>query len=334
VLQIQKKSVHLQMEYIIFDSKIVEKKAKAELKKIADGLFVKVGRTDFVSLEGAKQITKIRIHSSDFTNEDLKDLRYFTELKLLEIFSFNLTDLQHIPSLEKLESLCIRSDSVTIDLKPLTKLVRLKKLDLEGLYFEDLAPLSTLKKLKRLKLSCCKISDLTFLRDLTSITELRLEANSISDISPLANLKKLKELYFTDNHITDLNPLKSLTSLKILYLNENLIVDIKPITRLEALETLDISGNKIKDITCLEKCINLSSLSISRNRITSIETLFHLKKLNFLSTDKHKLFEPLSSIFENKTVLKVGIGRFSERTEYECYAFSERHDEPATQKPR
>jgi len=95
------------MEYIVFDSKIVERKARAELKKSSDAFFVKMGRTNFVSLEGAKQITKIRIHSSDFTNEDLKDLKYFTELKLLEVFSFNLTDFRNIPALEKLETFCV-----------------------------------------------------------------------------------------------------------------------------------------------------------------------------------------------------------------------------------
>jgi len=315
------------MEYITFESKIVEKKAKSELKKISDNFFVKVGRTNFVSFEGAKQITKIRIRSSNFTNEDLKDLKYFTELKLLELFSFNLTSFQNIPALEKLETLCIRvGDNSTFDLEPLEKLARLKKLDLEGLYFENLESLSSLKKLKNLNLSYCNISDLTFLKDLTSITELELKANLINDILPLSNLKKLKELHLSGNRIIDLNPLKSLTSLRKLNLENNEIVDLKPLERLESLETLYLSINKINDITCLEKCKTLKTLTIDGNRITSIETLLKLKKIRFLCTDKCRLFEPLSSVFEDKTVLQVCTGNALEGRKYECYAFKKNID--------
>ena len=319
------------MEYITFESKIVEKKAKSELKKISDNFFVKIGRTNFVSFEGAKQITKIRIRSSDFTNEDFKDLKYFTELKLLELFSFNITSFQNIPTLEKLETLCVRvGDNATFDLKPLAKLVRLKKIDLEGLSFEDLEPLSSFKKLKFLNLSYCKISDLTFLKDLTSITELELNANLINDISPLSNLKKLKELSFSGNRIIDLNPLKSLTSLRKLHLENNEIVDLKPLEGLKSLETLYLSINKINDIICLEKCENLKTLTIDGNRIASIETLLKFKKLSFLSTDKCELFEPLSSVFEEKTVLQVCTGNALDGKRYECYAFKRTFDEPET----
>ena len=97
------------MEYITFDSEIVEKKAKSELKRLPDweSFFVKVGRRNFVTHEGAQKIKKIRIYSSDFINKDLIDLKYFPNLKLLDIRSFGLTDLQNAPLLEKLESLSV-----------------------------------------------------------------------------------------------------------------------------------------------------------------------------------------------------------------------------------
>jgi len=101
----------------------------------------------------------------------------------------------------------------------------------------------------------------------------------------------------------------------------NQIVDIKPLTELEFLEKLYLELNKISDITCLARCKNLKTLTIDGNPITSIEVLFQLEKLSFLCTDKRDFFEPLSSIFEDKTTLKVCTRYFAERKEYECYAF-------------
>jgi len=54
------------MEYIRFESSIIERKVKAEVGKISKTLLVKISNKNFVSKEGASKISKIRIHSSDF----------------------------------------------------------------------------------------------------------------------------------------------------------------------------------------------------------------------------------------------------------------------------
>ncbi len=227
------------MEYIVFESKIVEAKAKAELKKISDDLFVKVGRSNFISTEGARQIIRIRIHSSEFRNEDLKDLKHFPELKLLEIFSFGLTDLQNLPALERLETLCIRTgENPPIDPAPLTKCRGLKKLDLEGQRFTDLRPIAELKKLRSLNLSWCGIDDLRFLQNLTSLTELKLHANPIDDISMLAGLKRLKTLHLSDGLIGDLSVIADLEKLEELRFGCHQITDTVQLRSLAFLENL------------------------------------------------------------------------------------------------
>jgi len=209
------------MEYINFKSKLIEKKAKSELKKISEDYFVQVGRSKYISYEGVKQISKLRIHSSDFTNDDLKDLKYFTGLKQLEVFSFDLTDLQNIPLLESLESICLRLGDVSIDLRPLEYFRSLKKIDIEGCGIENLEPLSNLSKLNSVRLGYNNICDLSGLQNLKSMKELYLHCNKIEDISPLDNLEKISDLRLESNRITDLNPLKKLKRLKTLNLYNN-----------------------------------------------------------------------------------------------------------------
>jgi len=285
------------MEYICFESSLIERKAKAEAKKISETLLVKIGKKNFVSKEGANKIIKLRIHSSYFTNKDLEDLKYFPNLKLLEIFSFNVTQLHNIPILEKLETFCLRLGETSLDLSPLENFGNLKKIDFEGCGITDLSPLSKLKKLKSVKLSYNKINDLSGLQNSKSITELKLYCNQIEDISALASFKKLKELQIQNNRITDITPLGECKELRILYIWSNKISDIKP----------------------LSECNQLNKLEIFKNNIQSAEPIRNMTNLEYITTDRDDKFNILNSNFE-QSVAKVYSNGF-DREGYEIFVF-------------
>jgi Leucine-rich repeat (LRR) protein len=288
------------MEYINFKSSILEKKAKSEVKRISETFLIKVGNRTFVSKEGSEKVTKIRIHSSDFINDDLKELAYFPQLKVLEIFSFGITDLSNIPLLKQLETICLRSGKISMDLKPIEIFSNLKKIDIEGCRITDLSPLSNLRKLRSLNLGFNDISDLSALHDLVSVTELVLNTNRITDITPISTMKKLKTLCLEGNKITDISSLEGQKKLK----------------------TLCLHGNEILDITPLASCENLVKLEIYKNKIESAEPILHLPHLEYVVTDSNIVFEPLSDYFE-KTTSKVFNG-VSDKTGYEIWVFRKR----------
>ena len=312
------------MEYITFDSEIVEKKAKSELKKLPgwESFFVKVGRHNFVRPEGAQKITKIRIYSSDFTNNDLKDLKYFANLKLLDIRSFGLTDLQNAPPLEKLENISISIGDHVIDLKDLEKFPNLKSIEMGDI--KNMQSLSNLKKLRTVELYSHGISDISCLSELRFITHLTLGGNEIKDLSPLANLKKLKDVRLNGNRICDLTPLNGLKNIKILSLHDNKIRDISPLSELVSLEKLYLGENKIKDISALSNCKNLREIELFGNPLFSVEPLLRLEHLESIATDTGKIYELLSSKFEKQTGIRSNGYVCGVREEYEFWGFSKR----------
>jgi len=316
------------MEYITFDSEIVEKKAKLEVKKLPDSesFFVKVGRCNFLTPEGAQKISKIRIYSSDFTNNDLSDLQYFVNLKTLDIRSFGLTDLQNAPLLEKLEHLSISVGNQVIDLTDLAKFPNLKSLEMGDI--KNLQSLSNLKKLQTINLSTSGISDISCLSKLHSIKYLALDGNEIKDLSPLAGLGKLKELRLNGNRISDLTPLSGLKNIKTLSLHNNQISDISPLSELDSLEKIYLGENKIQDISALSNCKHLRAIELFGNPLLSVEPLLRLEHLESIATDTGKIYEPLFSKFEKRTGIRTNGYVSSVRKEYKYWGFSKKSVKP------
>ncbi len=314
------------MEYITFKSEIIERKAKSELKKLPDweSFFTKVGRRNFVTPEGAQKIIKLRIYSSDFTNNDLSDLKYFSNLKLLDIRSFGLTDLQNAPLLEKLEGLSLSIGNHVIDLTELEKFPNLKSLEMGDI--KNLQSLSNLKKLRTIELYTSGIRDISCLSELHSITCLALGGNEIEDLSPLVGLKNLKKLSLNANRINDLTPLSGLKNIKILSLYNNQISDILPLSELVSLEKIYLGENKIQDISALSNCKNLQTIEIFGNPLLSIEPLLRLEYLESIATDTGEIYESLASKFEKRVGIRSNGNVCGVHAEHEYWGFSKKSD--------
>ena len=96
---------------------------------------------------------------------DLTGLEHATELTLLIIPRYQITNLAPIAALTKLEFLAIADNPIS-----------------------DIIPLSKLENLQRLDASGCRVSDINPLANLTQLTRIDLRHNAISDIQPLADL--------------------------------------------------------------------------------------------------------------------------------------------------
>jgi Leucine-rich repeat (LRR) protein len=101
-------------------------------------------------------------------------------IRILEIRSIQLTDINPLAALTQLESLMLFDCQLT-DIRPLVKLTRLTYLNLHANKIED-------------------VSDLI---RLTMLKELYLDSNQITDVSGLSGLKQLERLHLRENY--DLN---------------------------------------------------------------------------------------------------------------------------------
>lgn len=217
------------------------------------------------------------------------------------------------------------SGNEIVELSPLSKLVKLNRLDLEDNQIIDLSPLINLVKLESLSLSRNKIIDLSPLLNLVKLKKLDLERNRISDISPLYTLVNLENLFLGNNQISDLSPISKLWNLRILSLGDrksnrlidfsllwknkvyekgNQISDISPLSLLGNLSELNLSNNQISDITPLSNLLNLEKLDLSNNQISNLSSLSNLSNLTFLKLVSNRISQisDLSNLVNLRTL--------------------------------
>ena len=114
------------------------------------------------------------ISDTELTQQDLNQLRYFTDLQYLDLDHCGITDLSWISGL--------------------TKLV---ELDLYGNPITNIAPLANLTNLEYLCLWDTEVSDISPLAGLTNLGYLDLDDTLVSNIAPLFNLTNLYTLYLS-----------------------------------------------------------------------------------------------------------------------------------------
>lgn len=149
----------------------------------------------------------------------------------------------------------------------------LEELTLDYCYMDDYTPLSKLTKLKKLELSRCynsskgnAIKDIDWLKSLTALTYLKLRHNKIDDTKAIGELKQLRTLNLGENPLgnEDLTPISKLSHLRTLYAyNWKDLTDVSPIAKLTKLEFLSLGKNsKLESIKSLTGLTNLKELRL------------------------------------------------------------------------
>ena len=235
----------------------------AKLTQLENSGFYEDGSSDIKSLEG---------------------LQFATNLSILRLNYYSITDLSPLSGLTKLTQLNLYESSIS-NISPLSSLTNLTSLELGVNGIRDTSPLSSLTKLTSLGLDANGLKDISGLRSLTNLTSLSLNANYyLEDIGPLSNLTNLDSLSLYYNQISDLTPLASLTNLTTLDLSENRISDLTPLANLTNLTTLNLrtglGDNRVSDLTPLAGLTNLTTLDLRSNQVSELGPLANLTNLD------------------------------------------------------
>ena len=197
-----------------------------------------------------------------------------------------LDDLRHLLYLEEL-SLTGRQIS---DLSFLEGMTRLKKLDLSGSTISaDMSVLKALPALEELNLRGCSISSLSFLEGAPSLKKLDLSSNAVGNLTVLSTIPTLQTLDLSDNAVSDLIPLMGLTDLSSLDVSENVLTSIAPIRNCLKLTVLDVSDNKLTDIAAVQKLTGLTEFRAEKNQLTDCAALSGCTELRKLDLSNNQL---------------------------------------------
>ncbi|MFG6392638.1 MAG: leucine-rich repeat domain-containing protein [Lachnospiraceae bacterium] len=245
---------------------------------------------------------------------NLKELEYYKNLKVLSLKDYGLKDTSKLQELKGLVYLDLSGNKNLGDLTGIKEMGLLTSLDLRETAVSDIEVISSLKSLKYIDISYTLIEDASPLKECTKLEVLYAGYNnenfadsSIMEVA--ASLKNLKELDLTGNTaitggMDNLEKLKGLVclklggtfinnkqckyleglkSLEVLSLQSNInITDFKSIKKLENLKELDLSATGITDIKGIEKLKNLKKLDLSLTFIEDISMLYKLKNLKHL----------------------------------------------------
>lgn len=216
--------------------------------------------------------------------EDLEFIRYFPNLKQLNLDANGITDLTPLMDLHALVSLSLAENSIA-DVKPLHTLTRLTDLDLRSNMLEDVSPLGNLHALKRLDLSRNNIHSLAGLYTLTNLETVNASYNFISSVNALGN-SRLRELNIINTNIDNLWAVAGLETLERLqagvyhkraddadiYLLESKYRDgracagnisgLEAVASLTNLKTLYLAGLRTQTMKPLSQLPSLESLTL------------------------------------------------------------------------
>jgi len=204
--------------------------------------------------EGDKDIVGA-LYVVDYSDSELANLRYLTDLQELTVYSDTFTDdalsyLRLQPNRSVLSKITIESDNFTGDsLRYLKLLPTLSSVEIAApafkssmlVHFKSFPSLTTLRLLR----TGLTDADLVHLEDLTNLELLVLNGNEVTDagVESLAKLVDLEYLGLGDTKLTDdeLLHLQKLTKLKKLWLGDTQVtgaglVHLKALPDLEELE--------------------------------------------------------------------------------------------------
>jgi internalin A len=156
---------------------------------------------------------------------------------------YNLSDLTFLKSFPRLRVMKISDANKLTDIKPLSKLKHLTKIDLDCANLTDLSPLSALPRLSELSLTNCV---------------------NLTDLSPLSVLTQLSTLTIENcQALTDLRPLAGIKFLRILKIDRCINIDNIPfLNGFNGLETFHLYDNKYLTSISINEAKNLRKLSI------------------------------------------------------------------------
>ncbi len=138
--------------------------------------------------------------------QSLEGIDGLTNLKVLDIYSNKVTDLQALSQIP-LEYLSVDKNPID-NWHPVSDVTSLEHFSSNDNQMTDISFLASLSKLSYLSLADNFIDDLEPISPLNKISTLVLDSNEITDISPLASMEMLEQLYIEGNDISCVDPFK------------------------------------------------------------------------------------------------------------------------------
>ena len=252
---------------------------------------------NYIGLNSLKNIETIYVQGFVNLKEIIKNIKGYTKLQNLTIYSAQLENIELLRELKDMETLSNLKLGVNKikNIEPLADLKNLTELDLRSNLITDISPLKELTKLKTLNLTNNNIKDITPLEANKELIHLSLKGNlqiegdrskySEEGIKALDEIGKILErngtIYLDSKQLGLFNNYKNIN------LSSQNLTDLEILNGFNQLENLNLSFNKltledIKSQEILSNMRNLKYLYLENNLLTDISAINNLRNLKIL----------------------------------------------------
>ncbi len=178
------------------------------------------------------------------------------------------------------------------DLKPLSKLTRLRELHLGGNSITSIRPLRDLKNLEVLSIHSNPLKYLDSLEQMPQLRSLDLNSVHSQNLWPVTKLRNLERLNLANNGLGDVRVVQRLKRLEMLDLSMNEIEDLSPLRQLHSLRWLSLDHNQIQDLGPIGHAFTLEGLYVRNNEIRSLQPISGMSRLRELMAWDNPLVRP------------------------------------------
>lgn len=219
----------------------------------------------------------------------------YQNLRIILANRGQLNDISNLSRIEKLKELQLSQNKLS-DLTPLANMQQIRHLRLDGNTIQDIRPLAGLKSLQTLNLHGNDLVDFSSLTGLTALEWLNLGRNKIKKFHLSLHLPALHYLNLDGNRLVKMSGISNLTSLRELYLRNNYLRSIDAVGPLIHLEKLDVSSNRLASLEGVDSLVNLQELYLQDNQLEDISSLAKLENLVVLDLSENNGIRSLTSL--------------------------------------
>lgn len=164
--------------------------------------------------------------------KDISALRYFKNLKSLDLSYHQIEDLSPLAGMKQLEALYYFDARSVKDFSALAELSGMLDLIICSDSFSN-ADMQYLKGMTNIELLWIQggkeLTDIGVVANFNKLYKMNIENSGVSDISPVAGITSLVELSLRGSKVSDVSPLKDLVNLRTLYLEGCPVTDFSPL---------------------------------------------------------------------------------------------------------
>jgi len=164
----------------------------------------------------AKHKNTLVVYNSAVWNKWWKALSPEWKKVFAAIMKTNKPDKVALHKLGLITELDLSGNEEIADLKPISNLIHLQKINISNTKVTDLSTLSKLIELKEINCSHTGVTDLTPIGKLSNLEKLDITATAVSRL-PLAECNKLETLYADNTDVDSLLSVANLKNLKLIY---------------------------------------------------------------------------------------------------------------------